>query len=126
MRPCNDPCVISKLLKLVVLAAVVALALGAYVGTRLPLGDAHLSTTEATAQLENRQGLVLADETDGDRQFTFRADSVHWSDGSTWGEGPPPCLREVGRKVDVEIGHTSVALPEGGTRHDVVLWVGCP
>lgn len=116
---------VSKLLKMVLLAAVAALALGAYVGTRLPYGDAHLRTTDATAQLE-RGGMVLADEDDGDRQFTFHVRSVHWQSGSEQGDGPPPCLRTVGTRVKVEVGYTSVATPDGPTYDDQVLWVRCP
>lgn len=116
---------VSKLLKVVALAALVALALGAYVGTRLPYGDTHLRTTDATAQLE-RGGMVLADEKDGDRQFTFHVRSVHWTSGSEEGKGRPPCLRTVGTKVEVELGFTSVATPDGPTYYDQVLWVRCP
>lgn len=114
-----------RLVKLVALAAVAALIAGVWLGGRFPYGDKQLRTVDAVA-VRHAAGLVLADEKDGDRQFGFLVRDILWTSASAHGEGDPPCLKERGRKVDVEIGFLSIRVPDGTTYHDQALWVRCP
>ena len=115
-----------RLAKIGLAVGLVALFLGIYIGNRLPSGDTGLRTVDAEAVLQDRgTGLVVADEKDGDKQFSFVTRSVLWTSGSEHGDGDPPCLRRPGRKVDVEIGYVDVKAPDGTTYEEVALWVGC-
>jgi len=119
--------VVGRIVKISLAAGLAALLLGMYLGNKVPYGAKKLSMVEATAQLENRRtGLVLADEKDGDKQFTFHVGAIYWQDGSEEGDGDPPCLRQPGEEVDVEIGHLDVATPDGPTYEDVAVFVRCP
>lgn len=117
----------SRLVKLVLLTAVAALAVGFVLGTRSSAGAKHLKTVEAEAKLENAEtGLGMADSIDGDEQFGFNVHTIHWSGPSGHGEGDPPCLTTPGKMVDVEIGYLDLATPDGPTYRDQALWVRCP
>ncbi len=117
---------LGKIVKIGIAVGVAALLLGIYVGNRLPYGDTPLRTVEAEAVLQDKaSGLVLADEKDGDKQFSFVTAEILWTSGSEHGEGNPPCLRKSGQKVDVEIGYINVDAPDGTTYDDIALWVGC-
>jgi len=116
-----------KTITLALVGVVVALAVGFVLGTRSPQGTKHLKTVDAVAQLEDAEnGLALADEEDGDLQFTFNVHAIHWTSGSEQGDGDPPCLRKPGRKVDVEIGYLDLAVPDGNTYEEQALWIRCP
>jgi hypothetical protein len=124
---CEDPGVVGRIVKISLAAALAALVLGMYLGNKVPFGAKKLSMVEAVARLEDKQtGLVLADEKDGDRKFAFNVADIIWEDGSEHGEGNPPCLREKGKEVNVEIGALDVAVPEGPTVEDVAVFVRCP
>ena len=116
-----------RIITLAVVGVVVALVVGFVLGTRSPSGAKHLKTVDAVAKLENAEnGLGLADEEDGDLQFTFNVRTIHWSSGSDHGAGDPPCLKKQGRKVKVEIGYLDLAVPDGTTYEDQALWIRCP
>ncbi len=117
----------SRLVKLVLLTAVAALAVGFVLGTRSSAGAKHLKTVSAEAKLEDPDnGLGMAEATDGDEQFVFNVHTIHWSGPSEHGEGNPPCLTTPGKMVAVEIGYLDLATPDGTTYHDQALWVRCP
>lgn len=117
---------VGRIVKIGIAVGVAALLLGMYLGNQVPYGAKKLSLVEATATLQDkRTGLVLADEKDGDEQFSFHVSSVFWDDGSQHGDGDPPCLREPGAEVDVEIGALDVATPDGPTFEDVAVFVRC-
>lgn len=117
---------VGRIVKVGILVGLAALFLGIYIGNRLPFGDTELRTVDARAVLQDRTtGLVMADEEDGDKQFTFLVGEIFWTSGSEHGEGNPPCLRKPGREVDVQIGYTDVEAPDGTTYDEVALWVGC-
>lgn len=116
-----------RLVKLVLIAAAVALVAGFVLGTRSTAGAKHLKTVEAEAKLESAAtGLALADATDGDEQFSFNVHTIAWASSSEHGESDPPCLRQAGKKVKVEIGYLDLTTPDGTTYHDVALWIRCP
>jgi len=116
-----------RIITLAVVGVVVALVVGFVLGTRSPSGAKHLKTVDAVAKLENAEnGLALADEEDGDLQFSFNVHSIHWTSGSEQGDGDPPCLTKPGRKVNVEIGYLDLAVPDGNTYEEQALWIRCP
>jgi hypothetical protein len=116
-----------KIITLALVGAVVAFAVGVVLGMRSPYGAKHLKTVDAVAKLENREvGLGLADEEDGDLQFSFDVHHIAWTSSSAHGEGNPPCLRREGKKVKVEIGYLDLAAPDGTTYDDQALWIRCP
>ena len=117
---------VGRIVKISLAAGLAALVLGMYLGNKVPFGAKKLSMVEAVARLENKQtGLVLAEEKDGDRKFAFNVADIIWEDGSEHGEGDPPCLREKGKEINVEIGALDVAVPDGPTVEDVAVFVRC-
>jgi hypothetical protein len=117
---------VGRIVKIGIAIGLAALFLGIYIGNRMPYGDTELRTVDAHAVLQDRAtGLVLADETDGDKQFSFLVEKILWTSGSEHGEGNPPCLRTPRQEVDVQIGYTDVAAPDGTTYESIALWVGC-
>jgi hypothetical protein len=111
-------------LRVELVVAVVALALGVVLGNNTAIGAKKLTVHEGSAYLHNTENwLTSFDPEDPDDQLAFHANAVYWSDGSSSGEGHPPCLSK-GRAVPVRVGYSRVELPDGGFR-SVVSWVEC-
>lgn len=108
----------------VILAVVVALIVGLFVGSQLPWGRVPLTVAEVVIVLhDDATGFVSFDGQDG-TQLSFRVQSVAWTEGGQEGEGSaPPCLQE-GKKVAAEVGYRWVRLPDGGAR-PFPLWLAC-
>ena len=103
---------------------VVALVIGVVLGNNTALGAKKLTVVEGSAYLHNTGNWFTSFDTeDPDDQLAFHANAVHWSDGSSSGEGRPPCLR-LGRAVPVRVGFSWVEFPDAGSR-PVVAWVEC-
>ena len=108
----------------VALVLLLAVAVGVFVGLRAPWGTKHPQVKEGIAMRANSvNDLVMFDAEDG-TQLTLYADSLWWVSDSSGGEGDPPCLRDPGKKSDVEVGFLSIAGPDGGARPQA-LWVRC-
>jgi len=105
-------------------AILLVLGVGLYVGLHSPWGTKHPRVVDGTAMRANDQNdLVMFDAEDG-TQLSFGADHIWWLSESSSGEGDPPCLAKPLRKAQVEIGYLDVSGPEGGARPTVV-WVRC-
>ena len=114
----------SRTVVLGVVSLVLALAAGAYAGTRAPWGTKHPQVKEGIAMRANNENdLVMFDAEDG-TQLTLYANNLWWESDRAGGEGNPPCLRGPGTKVDVEVGYLWIAGPGGGARPQP-LWVKC-
>jgi hypothetical protein len=111
---------------LILVAAVAAsLLIGGLIGAQVPYGKQPLRLVEGEARLMNKQDWQTSfTPDDSSNQHGFLAESVWYSDGSTEGEGVPPCLRRVNQPVPVQIGYLWVAYPDGGSS-PVVAWVRC-
>lgn len=115
-----------QLRTVVIGAAVLGLGVstGVYTGLRATWGTKHPQVKEGVAIRANDENdLVMFDANDG-TQLSLYAHSVSWESGNTGGHGDPPCLREPGQKVHVEVGVMWVAVPQGGARQ-IGLWLTC-
>lgn len=114
----------TKTAVLVAVGLLVVAALGVYVGLRAPWGTKHPQTKSGVAMRANADSdLVMFDADDG-TQLTLHTDGLWWESESAGGEGDPPCLREPGRNVAVEVGYLWVEGPSGGSRPQAI-WVKC-
>jgi len=115
-----------KVAILVVGALVLSVLLGYRVGNTSSHGPKHLRVESGRAVLHNTENWLTSFDTDEPgQQLAFRADSVASDSAIGFQDhGVPPCL-EVGRRVPVRVGYTSIRFPSGRTM-PVVQWVECP
>lgn len=106
-----------------VVALLVALALGCWVGTASPLGTKHMHVLTGHARLMNHDGLVAFETGDPDEQKSFYAPGTWFEETALAERSPYSCLRYQ-RDVPVRIGWTTVKRPDGGS-FDTVTWVDC-
>lgn len=107
------------------IAAGMALVLLGYLaGAKSPFGAQQSRTETGVASLANDvNGLALFDSEDGE-QVSFHADEIWWSDGSSHGQGDPPCLRDPGQEAAVDVGVMWVQAPDG-VSYKRASWVRC-
>jgi hypothetical protein len=64
---------------------------------------------------------------DHGERLAFRLDDVVWKSGDRTDSGSiPPCLRQAGERVNVQVGVIEVDRPYGSGPYQQVLSVTCP
>lgn len=112
-------------LAVAVVAAIVLLGGGLFVGTKLPWGEKSAHAIEGTAFLDDAETGLASFQWDGNSTTAgFDASSIWWTNQSSSGTGQVPCLEE-GREVPVEAGLMWISHPDGGA-HQQVVWIRCP
>lgn len=114
----------------VVFAAVVGVllvSLGYAIGVRSPWTAHHPRIASGTAErVPGNVPFGYFDPDEGGR-VAFRLDDVVWESAEGTGSGSvPPCLRDVGQPLAVEVGLMEVARPFGSGSYWRVLSVTCP
>jgi hypothetical protein len=104
---------------------VVAAAIGFWAGSTSAFGSKHLTVKTGQATLHNSDNWLTSFDTDDPQgQLSFSANAVASNSAAGFQDhGVPPCL-EVGKKVPVRVGYTSIDFPSGISA-PVVQWVEC-
>lgn len=107
-----------------VVAAIVLVGLGVFVGAKLPWGEKSALTIEGTAFLGDAETGLASFQWDGNSKTAgFDASKIWWFADSSSGTGQAPCLKE-GREVPVEAGVMWISHPGGGA-HAQAVWIRC-
>lgn len=116
--------------RVVVWTTVVVTALvvvGYLVGLRSPWSAHHPQVVSGTASRVAADVPVATFTTEGGEDVWFPLDDVVWRSGDETGDDTvPPCLRESGVRVEVEVGLLEVTRPFGSGSYPHVLSVRCP
>lgn len=112
---------------LAVLAALLLVLLGYLAGVRSPWTAHHAHVMSGTAQRVAMDVPYAYFDPEGGDRVGFRLDDVPWSSGGKTQPGRiPPCLRDVGERVEVQVGIIEIARPYGSGSYSKVLSVTCP
>lgn len=107
-----------------VVVGVALVAMGYLAGTASPFGAQQSQTETGLAMRANDvNGLALFTSDDGD-QVSFSVDDIWWTDGTTHGNGDPPCLQTPLEEARVDLGVMWVAAPDD-VAYERAAWLRC-
>jgi hypothetical protein len=107
--------------------ALVFVSLGYVVGVRSSWTAHHPAVVSGMAQRIPADYPMGYFDPDGGDRVEFRLDDVVWKAGDRIDAGSiPPCLRDAGARVSVQVGLIEVSRPYGSGSYQEVLSVTCP
>jgi len=126
-----DPSLRTRRIALAVVLAVVLASMGYVVAVRSWWTAHHPSVVDGTAERVPANvptGYFDPEGSDDpDDRVAFRLDDVVWKAGDDADSGSiPPCLRDAGKRVSVQVGLIEVTRPYGSGSYQQVLSVTCP
>lgn len=111
----------------VAVSGLVLASMGYAIGARTPWTAHHPDDQSGTAERVAANVPLAYFDPDGGERVSFRPDNVVWKSGERTGSGSiPPCLREIGARVTVNVGVIEVTRPYGSGSYGKVLSLTCP